>query len=1396
MQHRQIKMEGDKRQRMQVEEMSKSPCRNPSVGDDIHLSILKELDGLVEVRRFKERDSKISTLLQLWVSLITNPTKTDHISKAFFTLFRKTTVAILSPDWMSVTLSLKEKLINAVDIAGQALKPVIEDSSQLCGVLRRTAQEPWKNKAWKHILDGSLDIDDQNVCYCLAAEPEDVLLARVQFLAQSGCERQAMSLAKCCFKFFNRFKNGTWPIRTHDTLNSNERQGPKVANYCRFSSMEWFLFLLQKKNKLSDIVKETSNLSCHEGVQLIKFLRIKCTSDPLCPTLTNIFLVRDFMFPSKYCCTRDLIVLWVSLHEKKKMTDIADAVRKLLVSYASTSAHFYLFVDVLWEQFGSKLLSLYVEMYVRGLTADVNFLEVARSNEMRETVQELETHISNIWHKLSTLYDDGCEEVARECMLSAFSMRPTQERLYILQSLTHSILSESQMKTYASEQQEETTSSFGKPEMCRNTICKCDFCCSDDAENCAAAAESNQSFPLHPLLRRGIKGISYALVKDLVSLLECVRCKTFQFNCFDWYKRSSELGDYLNAYVRNASVLFFNEDVGYRKSRGVNINPLFHHGGDDMDTESPSDEDMDYESSASDRLSGNFPLVSSEGVSIHQSPLTVPFKQEQTSWAHSKSESVPPLKTSPLFVDSADFAPKGVVKHPPHICQSSKSSSFNPLMNSSIGTNSNVAKEMHANFMNSNRILHTPHMEHRHTTKSVHSPCSSNLTVAGATEAMLRSVIMNSSPVPDGFASTSNSFLNHNSNNSGASFGMPVHGSHMPTVQSHSPQYSAFPHDMTHTHVKSPEIANLSLNRMQHFLPSSPNAGIHQSKSLPSCGNSKEVIDEALVQKVSRTANSINVPHSVFSQNVARSSNLNSDMESNKKILGHHGSNYIPQGNVCTSSENLLLSTQERRLGSVLSDKEIQGNMLLSLLENHKSDITTGAQNDSIPSILNSASHKVPDRLPTDETLKAGNLPNVPSSFLHDNKASDILLPEASNLKAKSLNIGEQNSVTKHVPYANISGDTSEGQVCSKIPIPVSVNRIPITKMTVEQLNSHEEKKSIPAFKISMPPDMKKPFRNWFFPANLVIPKSSNAISGDSSSESNNECLLDGNSKPSENNAISIPGFIVFKSNKGKYFPSPKVVTGESGTACQTPIQKKTWTSFRSPFGEVACKTMSGSDVSISAPVQNVHLNQPEKCTSDSVQEDQQSIGNNEQGFFQSATGTSLDKSAYSSHNCSALGAERETSQFFSCSSKSGGSLPSATAEPSVKTVASCYQTSSVASNIPHVISVLGKDMHSGLSVCSERKMPPQNVSVGSSDKNLPLLDMQNSNKLERLGSPSVSTDKMCCSENEVVPCQSCSLSAAQVHQNDQSLKAGLSQRRDATGVKPSGTSNMNSKNI
>ncbi|GFV75185.1 uncharacterized protein TNCV_3190341 [Trichonephila clavipes] len=410
-------------------------------------------------------------ILHSWIDPIDNP---RNSAVEYFTSLRKTLLFMFSSKWDNSIY--KKDVLSAFTYYYTRFSTITDNATKVYNALLAVAESPWRNRffQWKDLFEGRVTFKDRKVKEYFEHEPEEIVVARVHSLIAQGKINPAMCLAKTSFMYHSRIVKSF----RHHHVQSDSLECSTVAGH---SSIDWYIFILQKMHSLDVLVNE-------------KLFKIFCL-----------------------------------FHEERQssLREIIDCTHKLLSVHAPTSAHFYLFVDVAWKRFGMKYLDLYIELYVRGLTIDLNHLENKKNLEEKQDVVCLETHIASVFSKFSTLFINYDDEVARECMFSAFSLRPTEKRLLILLKLNKAVFYNQKRKSL----------SIGSD---LSSNCCCGLRCMG---HCRAVL-NNYSFS-HPLLIKGISNVAHYLVRDLVSVLESARCINFQYNFFDWRYNAPDLETYL-----------------------------------------------------------------------------------------------------------------------------------------------------------------------------------------------------------------------------------------------------------------------------------------------------------------------------------------------------------------------------------------------------------------------------------------------------------------------------------------------------------------------------------------------------------------------------------------------------------------------------------------------------------------------------------------------------------------------------------------------------------------------------------------------------------------------------------------------------------------------------------
>ncbi|XP_055938347.1 uncharacterized protein LOC129968468 [Argiope bruennichi] len=421
---------------------------------------IEELLIQIENHLYKSSTHRASLLIAVWSCLGGRIGYFRNIEKVFHMLYRESALMIFGGHWATIDILFKRGLARALIQYSHVMGKYVEGSEGLCSALVMAVYDPWGDPIIRKLLNQE-DVELNLLKEFISSEPHELLLLRIECLVNAHFEEAAIRLLRVSLHSVSAF-----------SLNDEECDNGKDW---KWPYMEWLLRLLFRKRRLNDIILETSSCSCHDGVRLIyrSFQSSIEDSEALTGTLINIFLVRDLLFKSNYCCTSELMKLWCEFQAKKQKSasEIQEAARKLLVGHASSSAQFYLFVDILWAKFGISLLPLYLEMYIRGLTSDLNFLEAARQVDNKEYVMEIEDHMAAMYFKLFTLFNAINKEIALECLMSSFSLVPTKERLEWIKKLSLQISKEKALKAAAANDDSKNKQNFCNKSGCpRNCI--------------------------------------------------------------------------------------------------------------------------------------------------------------------------------------------------------------------------------------------------------------------------------------------------------------------------------------------------------------------------------------------------------------------------------------------------------------------------------------------------------------------------------------------------------------------------------------------------------------------------------------------------------------------------------------------------------------------------------------------------------------------------------------------------------------------------------------------------------------------------------------------------------------------------------------------------------------
>ncbi|KAL1416146.1 hypothetical protein MTO96_006413 [Rhipicephalus appendiculatus] len=543
---------------------------------------VEDRDGLA----LTDPDQRAISLSSCWVSL-----RTWHQVLPFQDAARVLSVETLrylnGPFFLKTPAILRTELLLAITKCKVQLSSTSAPFLTVCELLERTGHSRVGDPLMRRLLEytpslplpeglKSCDADDLlRRLECLRFWRQDAVVERI-------CREQLSVLAR----------------QEQEERNEERRQtGLEVVRVgvSGQAFLEHLLCVLYRQRRIQELCTETSRFSCHEGVQLVRGLTQRA-NDPeradVAEALAHVFLVRDLLLASPFCCTRELMVLWCQLQriQGHAVPQVARAALRLLLPHAANSAQFYLFCDVLWEHYGRRLIPVYLDLFVRGLTTDINSLQSAMHWENWANVREMEMHMAGVLLKLATLFPD-LPEVSRECVLSAFALDPTEERLAQLETLTEQVKvklvnsSNNGSGVQTSSSQEQGPGRRVVDDTGDGQACRCGGRCNDqpvEQKTSPALADGRPEYEMdfwHPILNQQMDGVPYRLLKDFVTVLECVRPRSVTL-CSNWHW-------YLECFESRRAALR-NWRTG---GRSQETPPQEYCGSADSETDSASEED-------------------------------------------------------------------------------------------------------------------------------------------------------------------------------------------------------------------------------------------------------------------------------------------------------------------------------------------------------------------------------------------------------------------------------------------------------------------------------------------------------------------------------------------------------------------------------------------------------------------------------------------------------------------------------------------------------------------------------------------------------------------------------------------------------------------------------------
>lgn len=247
------------------------------------------------------------------------------------------TLKFINKFFADVPEVLKEELCDAIEQCRDVLAPLLAPFFPVCDTLLAAAAAPSGDVILQGLLDATAPLPTAFVDG----------LSKQDLLSKLECLRfweHDWFVERYCREHLSEARRRPARSETEDGSDM-ETVAEELENQ---EFLEHLLCVLYRQRRIQELCTETSSYTCHQAVQLIRGMKKHAAGVGVCDqerldvaeALAHVFLVRDLLLKSPYCCTRELMVLWCELQclQGHRTQEVARAALRLVVPHAATSA--------------------------------------------------------------------------------------------------------------------------------------------------------------------------------------------------------------------------------------------------------------------------------------------------------------------------------------------------------------------------------------------------------------------------------------------------------------------------------------------------------------------------------------------------------------------------------------------------------------------------------------------------------------------------------------------------------------------------------------------------------------------------------------------------------------------------------------------------------------------------------------------------------------------------------------------------------------------------------------------------------------------------------------------------------------------------------------------------
>ncbi|XP_044765916.1 uncharacterized protein LOC123322135 isoform X2 [Coccinella septempunctata] len=337
---------------------------------------------------------------------------------------------VLTGEWKKFKDQYEEPLLKSLKATQNQLTKINNAFFMRCQKLVDVINNPWSDPTLEYLVRTSnAEIGPKEIEF-FCVETAYLTSVRLKKLCESQCEDLALNLVKAFMKCYRLSQSESF------NLNATEVQ-------------VWFIFdiyvaLLYKFKENDSLLDMLKGLSAEEGLNLVKrFSKKRVQISKVWKHCHRIAILASQVYISSTILKpldevrgilKELLTAYVNLNNTDSfLQDVIHSVRSI-IRLAETAAHIYVFCEVFQEQFESKMKAFIIELYIRALTTDMNHLERQKTDNDKEKIAETTKQLANGFTNLAEVLKSDIN-VSRECIMTAFSLQPTPERMKKIEEL-------------------------------------------------------------------------------------------------------------------------------------------------------------------------------------------------------------------------------------------------------------------------------------------------------------------------------------------------------------------------------------------------------------------------------------------------------------------------------------------------------------------------------------------------------------------------------------------------------------------------------------------------------------------------------------------------------------------------------------------------------------------------------------------------------------------------------------------------------------------------------------------------------------------------------------------------------------------------------------------------